>query len=141
MKVLLRIQDLYFLDSKPAWWQDPRYLRSVLQALDQTGLWRPFGYYGPEGSKRRKIDSLEGLVKASTVFKEKTYSLVTQDVETPAAQLDLDLKPGALTVRLGFQPAFLKDHRENLVSQLVDLVVRLKDAWGPRVVIGPLVNV
>jgi hypothetical protein len=141
VKILLRIQDLYFLDGSPTWWRDPSYLRTVLQAVEKVGLWREFGYYGQEGHTRHKIDSLEGLIRDSTTFEKKTYSIVTQDVKTPSAQLDLDVKAGALTIRMGFQRSFLKDHRENLLSQLIDVVCRIRDALGQRATMGPLVNV
>ena len=141
MKILLRIQDIYFLDGQPTWWQDPSYLRLVLQSLEKAGLWREFSYYGSEGGKRHKINSLDDLLKASTAFKAKTYSLVNQDVETPSARLELDFKTGALTLHLIFDPIFLKHYQENLLSHLIDVVCHIHDALGAKALMGPLINV
>jgi hypothetical protein len=140
VKILLRIQDIYFLDGQPTWRQDSSCLRIVLQALEQAGLWGKFGYYGPEGGQRRKIDSLEDLLETGTTFKTKTYTLVN-DVETPSARLELDFKTGALTFHLVFEPVFLKHYQENLLLHLIDAVCHIHDALGDKALMGPLVNV
>lgn len=116
-------------------------MHSVQQALEKTGLWREFSYYGLENDKRQNIDFLESLLQASTTCKVKTYNLVARGTEKQLGRLVLNLHARVLTLRIVYDTPVLSDYWGDLLSHLIDAVCHIRDALGTWTLMGSWVNV